>query len=346
MGESNDQDNTLRRVEQSNLLSGYSLVDGYGFDRSKDPQAAAYDEFMADYLSILARRASRWSHMLSSGAVIAKSRKVKRFCRKGIPNEHRKGVWMLLSGAEEKRKMQPQTYKSLIEGQKDAMIVETIALDLHRTFPENIFFSTKDGLRNSLRNVLVAVAHHNPEKGYCQGLNFIAGLLLLIVKDEESAFWLMDCLINDLLPDFYSPGMEAIKTEQEVLGEIIRWKDPVLYQHVQEVGVQWCLVGTKWFMCLFADVLPIETVLRIWDCLFYEGSKVLLRVSAILILQNRERLLSCKNFPDMVAEIQQIIRNPQSLNCHKLMKRCFKKLGSFPSARIAKMRQDCLTRLG
>ena len=33
-----------------------------------------------------------------------------------------------------------------------------------------------------------------------QGLNFIAGLLLLIVKDEESAFWLMDCLINDLLP--------------------------------------------------------------------------------------------------------------------------------------------------
>ena len=52
-----------------------SLVDGYGFDRSKDPQAAAYDEFMADYLSVLARRASRWSHMLSSGAVIAKSRK-------------------------------------------------------------------------------------------------------------------------------------------------------------------------------------------------------------------------------------------------------------------------------
>ena len=35
---------------------------------------------------------------------------------------------MLLSGAEEKRKMHPQTYKSLMEGQKDAMIVETIAL--------------------------------------------------------------------------------------------------------------------------------------------------------------------------------------------------------------------------
>ena len=47
---------------------------------------------------------------------------------------------MLLSGAEDKRRMHPQTYKSLIEGQKDAMIVETIALG--RLFLE----SEKDAL--------------------------------------------------------------------------------------------------------------------------------------------------------------------------------------------------------
>ena len=33
-----------------------------------------------------------------------------------------------------------------------------------------------------------------------QGLNFIVGLLLLIVKDEEKVFWLVDTLMNDLLP--------------------------------------------------------------------------------------------------------------------------------------------------
>ncbi|XP_065925803.1 growth hormone-regulated TBC protein 1-A isoform X5 [Magallana gigas] len=278
---------------------------------------------------------------------------------KGFPRTE--NMWMLLSGAEEKRKANPRTYRLLLDSQKDERVVETIALDLHRTFPENIFFSSEDGLQRPLRNVLVAASLYNPDKGYSQGLNFIAGLLLLIVKDEENVFWLMDSLMNNILPDFYSPGMEAVRAEQELLGEIIRsvsslfkiestmlliWKDRELHDHIQEVGVQWCLVGTKWFMCLFADVLPTETVLRIWDCLFFEGNKVLLRVSTLLILQNKERLMACNNFQEMVAEIQEVIKNPKSLNCHKLMKHCFKKLGSFPTTRIEKMRQECLMRVG
>lgn len=79
MDEIHNSDNTLR-----------SRVDGYGFDRSDDQHAEAIDKFMASYLSILARRASRWNNLLSSGERISKNRKLKRFCRKGIPNEHRK----------------------------------------------------------------------------------------------------------------------------------------------------------------------------------------------------------------------------------------------------------------
>lgn len=33
-----------------------------------------------------------------------------------------------------------------------------------------------------------------------QGLNYITGLLLLIVKDEESVFWLLDMMISNILP--------------------------------------------------------------------------------------------------------------------------------------------------
>ena len=38
-------------------------------------------------------------------------------------------------------------------------------------------------------------------------------------------------------------------------------------------GVTWDLVVSRWLLCLFVDVLPIETVLRIWDVLFNEGGK-------------------------------------------------------------------------
>ena len=33
-----------------------------------------------------------------------------------------------------------------------------------------------------------------------QGMNFIAGYLLIITKDEEKSFWLMDALIGRILP--------------------------------------------------------------------------------------------------------------------------------------------------
>ena len=34
----------------------------------------------------------------------------------------------------------------------------------------------------------------------CEGLNFIAGLLLLVVKDEEQTFSLLISLLNNILP--------------------------------------------------------------------------------------------------------------------------------------------------
>jgi hypothetical protein len=45
---------------------------------------------------------------------------------------------------------------------------------------EEDFFSTAPG-QAALRNVLIAYATHNPTVGYCQSMNFLAGLLLLQV---------------------------------------------------------------------------------------------------------------------------------------------------------------------
>lgn len=39
-------------------------------------------------------------------------------------------------------------------------------------------------------------------------------------------------------------------------------------------GLPYAVIASKWFICIFAEVLPAETVLRIWDCVFAEGYKV------------------------------------------------------------------------
>ncbi|GIY52413.1 TBC1 domain family member 2B, partial [Caerostris extrusa] len=64
-----------------------------------------------------------------------------------------------------------------------------ISLDLLRTMPNNIQFCDRnsEGIQK-MQSVLHAFCLHNPQLGYCQGMNFLVGMMLLFV-DAEDAFW-------------------------------------------------------------------------------------------------------------------------------------------------------------
>merc|ERR1719494_216954 len=215
-------------------------------------------------------------------------------------------------------------FSELLEGTKDATFVDHISRDLRRTYPDNIYFrDIEPGLLTPLSNVLTAYAHHNRLVGYCQGLNYIVGLLLLIVKKESSCFWLLVRLIENLLPDFYSSGMKGIRIECGVLNFLLQQRHPDLFSHLQKHNVDLELFISKWFVCLFMDVLPIETVLRIWDCLFYEGSKILLRVAFTLIVINKEKLLQTSDMAELCNSFKEITSDKRILHCHSFMQLCF-----------------------
>ena len=51
------------------------------------------------------------------------------------------------------------------------------------------------------------------EIGYCQGLNFLAAILLLH-GDEACAFGILGRLCTTLLPQYHVPGMAGLHTAQ------------------------------------------------------------------------------------------------------------------------------------
>ena len=143
----------------------------------------------------------------------------------GIPMSLRGPVWMVISGAQAKRDQDPGLYDKLLTKRvkpKDSTI-EQIATDIPRTFPTNIFFRGKDpkSLEQPLFNVLLAFSNHNSRIGYCQGLNYVAGLLLLVTRDEDKSFWLMKTLIEDILPDYYSPDLPGLLSDIKVFTHLI-----------------------------------------------------------------------------------------------------------------------------
>ncbi|KAL0281468.1 UNVERIFIED_CONTAM: hypothetical protein PYX00_002449 [Menopon gallinae] len=319
--------------------SVFSKVDEYGFERPEDFNYEKYEEFMSFYVTILARRSKKWAELLGDNKVLKRSRRLKRYIRKGIPLEHRGLVWLAVSGAQDlKNNMSDNFYDSLLKQEHNPTITETVKLDLHRTYPDNIFFQTTDHYQNELYNILVAYAHHNPKVGYCQGLNYIAGLLLLATKCEETTFWLLKILVEHILEDYYSSTMEGVIVDIEVLTELIRIMVPDVYEHITSLGLPWAVVTTKWFICLFAEVLPIETVFRIWDCLFYEGSKILFRVGITLIKHNRKQLLACEDFTDAAECFKNMTKDYLVLHCHDFIQSLFKIPGPLSNSTILRIR--------
>lgn len=60
-----------------------------------------------------------------------------------------------------------------------------------------------DRIAGFIRNLSVSL--------FClQGMNFIAGYLLIVTKDEEKSFWLMDALLGRILPGAYECVLRII----------------------------------------------------------------------------------------------------------------------------------------
>ena len=63
---------------------------------------------------------------------------------------------------------------------------DQILLDLNRTFTDD-----KKLNHSKMLNILRCYAKRNSAVGYCQGMNYLGGMLTRVMPNEEEAFWTM-----------------------------------------------------------------------------------------------------------------------------------------------------------
>jgi hypothetical protein len=297
--------------------------DRYGFKKASDKiNVQEYNAWASRYEEHISRRRGKWIALMSKHGLSTNEptrfpemcEKVKRYARKGYPPEWRGAMWWYYSGGQGliTQKHMVGLYKSLVarvnrdELNKDDK--DAIERDLDRTFPDNIHFRAEpatdllDGdsedepvLIQDLREVLSCFALNNPNIGYCQSLNFIAGLLLLFLKqDKEKVFILLTIITQDHLPGAHARNLA--NTEVNVLMMLIKDYLPKVWASINDTDLinsgagshahpnskfqrqpTVALSCTSWFMSIFVGVLPIETVLRVWDSFLFEGPRALYR---------------------------------------------------------------------
>lgn len=232
-------------------------------------------------------------------------KKVRDRCRKGIPASLRPLAWQYLCGAKFQEERHDGFYQGYLDQPGDPKHLADIEKDLHRSFPFHEMFAARKGHgQNDLFNVLKAYTVRRPQEGFCQAQAPIAAVLLMHIP-EEAAFWCFVAICEKYIPGYYSEGLEAVKTDGDILFRLLKKVSPALHKHMRKNQIDPVICMLEWFMCIFARVLPWKAVLRVWDMFFFEGVKVLFRVALVIMKYTFE---SQKQLPDGILETLDMLK--------------------------------------
>lgn len=286
-------------------------------------------------------RGGKWRDMLHDWDMWwgAKREKVKKRCRKGIPDALRMKAWPALLQVHTHRAARPGLYADMLarpisraDGDAalgahglptsdgaTAEIIDSIERDVNRTFPQYSMFAHSGSIgQTSLFRVLVAYAQVDKTVGYCQGMGYLAAVLLTYMP-EEDAFWCLYALMTappHNLATLYAPGLPRVPVVEHTLQGLINVRLPRIAAALHDLNVHPTMFAAQWVLTLFTYNFPFHVVVRIWDCFLCEGWKVVYRVALAVLKLHEEELAGAGSFEVMMGVFRQI---PASLDADVLM---------------------------
>ena len=147
-------------------------------------------------------------------------------------------------------------------------------------------------LQSRIVRVLDAIAQSDTSIGYCQGMNYLAGVTVQVMATEEECYWVLDTILRKLkLGKLYRPGLKQLKLRCFQLDHLLQTYIPALAQHLKSLKLTAKTYAARWFLTLLSCELPGPTVLVVWDLFLQYGWKALFRVMLAMLNSVQTQLL-------------------------------------------------------
>ena len=188
-------------------------------------------------------------------------------------------------------------YKKFLLKFLDKAKSDLIYRDIKRTYPlqnyDSINKTKKDNDEKSLYNILKAFWNIDEEIGYCQGMNYISGFLLLITDfDEKSAFFLLLSIFSEtfIKRSKYNFSLRGLFIEEFpllyfyifIFDDLLNKHLPKLKKHLIEYDIPNDVWIIKWFQTAFTILLPINWTKKLWDNIFCSDFFFIIKFSIAL----------------------------------------------------------------
>lgn len=151
-----------------------------------------------------------------------------------------------------------------------------------------------------LRRVLKAFSLYDEGIGYCQGLGFVVGPLLMHMNEAEAFAVLVRLMEHYDLRSCYTPDLAGLHLRIYQFQTLLSRHLPELSARLAQLNVE-PLYVSQWFLSFFAVTCPLPMLLRIYDIILTEGAtETLMRVALSLMQRNEKKLLSFSEFEDVM----------------------------------------------
>jgi hypothetical protein len=183
-----------------------------------------------------------------------------------------------------------------------------IEADLGRTFPNSREFQDvggSDSLRRMLRYLAVAHSGDGFQLGYCQSLNYLVAVFLMVLLNESAAVLAVQTLLVKLgIRSWYTDGMRQLRADTFVLEELLKERLPAVFNVFRIHKFELLFIVSKWFLALFSTTLESDTLRRVWDVVLCDGIEAVFRVALALLHRRSEEALRAESIEDLAILFQ------------------------------------------
>jgi small G protein signaling modulator 3 len=185
-----------------------------------------------------------------------------------------------------------------------------------------------------------------PDLGYTQGLNTIAGYLLLAIPSEEDAFWVLCNIVENYFPADYFARTDAMVSplaDNTLLRQYMKELMPQLNAHLDDLNIQpGHSVPIKWFFTAFSSALTETVLMRMWDiwlCLPNQ-KQFPFSIALALLAYNADGILACEDSSSFFSYVDSKLNLPEDgEQLTELMKQAYK-IGKRIGENVVERRAD------
>ncbi|KAI9284759.1 rab-GTPase-TBC domain-containing protein [Umbelopsis sp. AD052] len=221
--------------------------------------------------------------------------------RAGVPQPLRGLVWQTMSQSSATNL--ESLYEQLsAEDAEKSRYERIINRDLARTFPNVDMFKLDGGSgQQAMGRVLKAYSMYDAHVGYCQGLAFVVGPLLMNMPEKQAFCVFVRLMETYDMRTMFTLNMEGLHLRLHQLQTLLSQTCPKIANHLSEHAIHPAMYASQWYLTLFAYCFPISLVIRIYDVVFAEGAvETIMRIAIALLRKNEEKILALDDFEQLM----------------------------------------------